>query len=253
MKRTQWLGLTALLSASLTVSAADSPNVIHLATLEWMPYTGKLVPSDGLSTAVIAEAAKQMGRTVKVDYFVWKDAVAAGESDPSFTGYYPVYYTEERAKSKCYLSASIGKSTTGIAYLKDAPIQWKSVANLASWKIGVVEGYSNGEQFDAAVQSGAQPVELSPSDTVNLKKLISKKVPAIVVEKFTLRYMTRNTAARDKIVFDEKPLFQQDLYVCFKRTPAGKATQEAFDAALKKVDIPKFENAYFKTLDASDK
>lgn len=253
MKKSQWLGLTALLSVNLTASAADVPDVIRLATLEWMPYTGKLLPSDGVSTATISEVAKQMGRSIKVDYFVWKDAVATGESAPSFSGYYPVYYTEERAKSKCYLSASIGKSTTGIAYMKEAPVQWKSLADLASWKIGVVDGYSNGEQFDAAVRSGAQPVDPSSSDTVSIKKLISKKVPAIVIDKSTLRYMTRKTAVRDSIVFDERPLVQQDLHICFKRTPAGKAAQEAFDAALKKVDISKFENAYFKALEVGDK
>ncbi len=82
---------------------------------------------------------------------------------------------------------------------------------------------------------------------------MSKKVPAIVIDKSTLRYMTRKTVVRDSIVFDDKALAQQDLHVCFKRSPAGKAAQEAFDAALKKIDVSKFESAYFKALEAGDK
>lgn len=253
MKKPQWICLTALLAVSLAASASDVPSVVHLATLEWMPYSGAVLPNNGVSGGAISEVAKQMGSSVKADYFTWTETVKKGESDPLFSGYYPVYYTEERAKTGCYLSGPIGKSVTGIAYLKDTPVHWKKLADLAAWKLGIVDGYSNGEQFDAVVKSGAQPVDRSASDTVNIKKLMSKKVPAIVIDKFTLRYMTRNTAAKDQIVFDERPLVEQDLHVCFRRSPAGKAVQEAFNAALKKVDIPKFESAYFKALEASGK
>lgn len=252
MKKIQWFGLIASVLLSSTAVAADVPNVIRLATLEWIPFTGSTLPKDGLSTATVAEVLKQMGRSIKVDYHVWTEAVAVGGADPSYAGYYPAYYTEERAK-KCHMSTPIGRSTLGIAYLKDAPLRWKSLADLASWKIGIVDGYSNGEPFDAAVKNGTQPVDLSSTDTGNIRKLVTKKAPAIAIEKSVLRYMIRNTAARDSIVFDEKALAQQDLHVCFQRSPAGKAAQEAFDAALKKVDIAKLEASYFKELEASGK
>lgn len=253
MKTARLIGVMMLLSGVGTAVAADAPKVVRLATLEWMPFSGTTLPNDGVASATVAEVVKHMGRGVKFDYFDWKDAVATGGSDPGFSGYFPAYHTEERAQKLCHLSGPIGSSTSGIAYLKDKPVPWKTVGDLASMKIGVVEGYSNGEQFDAAVAKGAQPVDVSSTDTVSIKKLMSKKVPAIVIEKSVLQYMTRKSAARDSIVFDDKPLLQQNLHVCFQRTPVGKATQEAFDAALKKVDTAKFANAYFKALDAGGK
>ncbi len=252
MKLVHTCGVTLLLSAMLPALAADAPKTLHLASLEWLPFSGSALPNDGLSGAIVAEAAKQIGATVKVDYFTWKETVAKGEADAAFIGYFPVFSTEERTK-KCYFSAPIGKAVTGIGYHKDAPVQWKTQADLASLKIGVVDGYANGDAFDAAVKDGKQPVEVTSSDTNNIRKLVTKKLPAIVVDKQVLRYMTLKSQAKDSIVFHEKFFNERPMHVCFQRTPAGKAMQEAFDGGLKKVDLAKFEGAYMKQLEASAK
>jgi polar amino acid transport system substrate-binding protein len=241
------------LFVSMQLSAAEPAKTLQLASLEWMPFTGGLLPEDGISSAIIAEVEKRLGNSLKVHYFPWTEAVAKGETDPNFAGYFPVYYTAERAQSKCYLSQSIGKSEIGIGYLKDAPVQWKKQADLAQYKIGVVEGYANSPEFDAAVKQGTQPVELSSSDTASVRKLVGGKVRGIVVDKLVLRYLTMKSAARDSVMFSDHVLADNTLHVCFRRSPAGKAMQEAFDAELKKVDIGKLEAAYLKRLEATAK
>lgn len=251
MKIIHLCGLSVLLSGMLPAIGADVPKTMRLASLEWMPFAGGKLPNDGISGAVAAEVAKQIGSSVQVDYMIWKDAVATGESNPAFAGYFPVFYTAEREQKKCHLSASIGSSTTGIGYLKETPVQWSSPADLKSLKIGVVEGYANDPVFDDAIKQGAQQVDVSNSDTNNIKKLVTKKVPAIVIDKLVLRYMTMKSPMRDSVMFHEHVFSRQTLHVCFQRTPAGKAMQEAFDAGLKKIDLPKFETAYFKRLEAS--
>lgn len=243
--------LLSLLAAQLAV-AADA-GTLRMASLEWMPFVGAGLPQDGISGAIVSEVTRQMVRSLKVDYFSWQDAVKKGESDPAYSGYFPVFYTEERAQEKCHLSAPLGRSTTGLAYLKDAPFQWSALPDLAGMKIGVVEGYSNGKAFDAAIKQGKQAFELSPSDTISIRKLVTKKVPAIVVDKLVLRFLLLKSPARDSIVFHEHTLADQTLHVCFRRTPEGKGMQEAFDAALKKVDVAKFEREYFKRLEAQSK
>jgi polar amino acid transport system substrate-binding protein len=247
--------ITALvaITVSLHASAAEPAKTIQLASLEWMPFTGATLPGDGLSSTVIAEVEKRLGNSVKVRYFEWKEAVAKGESDPEYAGYFPVYYTAERAETKCYLSQPIGKSETGIGYLKDAPVQWKTTGDLAAFKIGVVDGYANSAEFDAAVKQGKQPVEVVGSDTNNVRKLVGKKIPGIVIDKLVLRYLTMHSAAKDSVMFSDHLLTENTLHVCFRRSPAGKALQEAFDAELKKVDRAKLEAAYLKRLEAGAK
>lgn len=252
MNRVRLLGAVLSIAATWPVVAAEGGQLIHMASLEWLPFSGGNLPNNGLSGDIITEVAKTMGHTLKVDYFTWTDTVAKGEGDAAFSGYFPVWITEERSK-KCYFSGPIGKTVTGIGYLKDAPVQWKTPADLAALKIGVVEGYPNGDAFDAAVKQGKQQVETTASDTNNIKKLVSKKVPAIVVDKVVLSYMTSKTQAKDMVVFADKTLVERTLHVCFQRTPAGKALQEAFDNGLKKVDIGKLESAYMKKVDGPAK
>lgn len=250
MKRIAALAATLI---SLQATAADPPKTLQLASLEWMPFSGATLPDDGLSGAVITEVEKRLGNKVKVQYFEWKDAIAKVEADASFAGYFPVYYTSERAETKCHLSQPIGKSETGIGYLKQSPVQWKTVGDLAAFKIGVVEGYANSPEFDAAVKQGKQSVESTSSDTNNVRKLVAKKVPGIVVDKQVLRFLTMNTQAKDSVMFGETLLTENTLHVCFRRSPAGKALQEAFDAELKKVDVSKLQAAYLKRLEAGAK
>lgn len=240
----------ALLLASplLAAHAQEAPKALHLASLEWPPFASAALPNNGSTGAVIDAVARQMGSTVKVDYFAWKDTVTKGSGDPAYIGYFPVFVTEERARS-CYFSGVIGKSSTGIGFLKEAPVNWKTVPDLASVKIGVVEAYANGDALDEAIRQGKQPVEVSTSDTNNVRKLVSKKLPAIVVDKAVLRFMTFNSAARDSVMFHDKVLLERNLHVCFQRTPAGKAALDAFDAALKKVDPGKVADAYLKALE----
>ena len=248
----KFVALTALF-VSCQAWAAEPAKTLQLASLEWMPFAGSALPEDGVSGAIIAAVEKRLGNSVKVQYFDWKDAVAKVENDPAFAAYFPAYYTAERAQSTCYLSQPIGKSETGIGYLKESPIQWKKLADLSSFKIGVVEGYANSAAFDAAVKQGSQPVEVSGSDTNNVRKLVTKKVPGIVVDKLVLRYLTMKTAAKDSVLFSDHLLTENTLHVCFRRSPAGKAMQEAFDAELKKVDLNKLEAAYLKRLEAGAK
>ena len=245
------IALTATV-ISLQASAAEPANTLQLASLEWMPFTGSTLPGNGLSSTVIAEVEKRLGNSIKVKYFDWKEAVAKGETAPEFAGYFPVYYTAERAE-KCYMSQPIGKSEVGIGYLKDAPVQWKKTSDLAAYKIGVVEGYANSAEFDAAVKQGKQPVEVVGSDTNNVRKLVTKKIPGIVVDKLVLRYLTMHTAVKDSVMLSEHLLTENTLHICFRRSPAGKAMQEAFDAEVKKVDVAKREAAYLNRLEAGGK
>ncbi len=246
--------LCCLLGAALPAAAA--PDTIRLASLEWLPYTGPGLALGGLSGAVAAAAAAQFNHEVKIEYFPWSRAMQVGLEDGQFSGYFPAYYTEERAR-QCYFSASMGNSTVGLAYLKATPLRWSSPADLRGLTIGVVAGYANGAAFDALVKQGTLRVDTSPADRFNLKKLLAGRVHAAVIDKSVLRYLMLADPVvhkgRAQIAFDERPLAQLSLHVCFQRTPAGLTLQRAFDGALQRLDIGKIENAYFQQLEKKEK
>jgi polar amino acid transport system substrate-binding protein len=245
--------ICAALAGQPGAARAETPRM-RLASLEWLPYVGPTLPEGGLSAAVASAAAARFGYGIKIDYFPWKRAMQVGGSDPDFAGYFPAYHTPERARD-CHFSAPMGQSTVGLAMLASAPLRWRNLDELSGSKLGVVLGYSNGEAFDQMVKSGKLTVDPSVNDIINLKKLLAGRVHAAVVDKAVLRYLLASDPAlskeRAKLVFDERPIANLSLHVCFQRTAQGLKLKQAYDAALQQIDITAIENAYFERLERS--
>jgi len=237
---------------ALPAAATDNARVMRLASLEWLPYVGADLAQEGWSTFVAATAARQFNYRTEIEYFPWTRAMQLGVKNARYAGYFPAYYTEERAR-QCHFSAPIGSSTIGIAYLKSTPLQWSALQDLDKFKLAVVAGFSNGQAFDAMVREGKLNVDASPNDMLNLRKLLARRVDAVVIDKLVLRYLllTEPSIAKDgaQIAFHEKPLAELPLHVCFQRSPAGLEMQQAFNAAMQAVSLRRLENDYFQRLE----
>lgn len=236
----------ALLPSQAQTQAQAPPRFMRLATLEWPPYTGLLLPQDGLSTRIASVLAKAAGYRLLSASFAWSETVEKGEKDPSYDGYFPVYYSSQRDKN-CHLSQPIGSSFLGLATLKSAPINWTQLSELTAHRLGVVEGYANGAEFDAAVKDKSQPVEAVASDALNLRKLLDGKIRGIVIDKNVLAYTLMRMGGAAQVQVSSRPIGLLPLHVCFKRNPAALAMRDAFDLALKSNDPAVLETEYFQT------
>lgn len=246
------LSLLLSLCATWSFAAAEAPKTMRLASLEWLPYVGVHLEQAGWSSYVADLAARQFGYRVAVEYFPWTRAMQLGTKDKGYAGYFPAYYTEERARN-CYFSAPIGSSTVGFVHLKGNPLHWSTMQDLTTLKIGVVAGFSNGPAFDAMVTEGRLQVDASPNDTLNLRKLLANRVDAVVIDKLVLRYLLATDVGlareSDRFAFHEKPLAELPLHICFQRTPAGRDMQVAFNAAMQSLPLRKLEGEYFGRLE----
>jgi polar amino acid transport system substrate-binding protein len=243
MSKKMGVGLLLAVLANCSLAQSDA-RLIRLATLEWPPFTGLLLPKEGVSTYIATTVAKAAGFRLLSASFAWTKTVENGEKNPDFEGYFPAYFSLER-EAACHLSQSIGSSVLGVATLKSTPIKWTKLADLEIHRIGVVDGYLNGEAFDAAIKDQRQPVEVAPSDAVNIAKLRAGKIRGIVVDKNVLDYTLYKLKDNGSVVFNPRPIARLSLHVCFKRTSAGQSMRDAFDGALKQTDIVKLEQAYF--------
>ncbi|HEY8605988.1 MAG TPA: transporter substrate-binding domain-containing protein [Noviherbaspirillum sp.] len=242
--------LLSLLCLVLPAAAlADGTKTMRLASLEWLPYAGSRLEREGWSSSVAQAAARQAGWSTQIDYFPWTRAMQLGLKDRRYAGYFPAYYTEERAR-ECHFSQPIGSSTIGLAYLAGAPLRWNAVSDLSSRRIGVVAGFSNGAAFDALAREGKLQLDASPNDMLNLRKLLAGRVDGVVIDKLVLRYLllTEPSVSGRDVVFHDRVLAELPLHVCFQRTAAGRAMQQAFDGALLTMPLRRMESAYFQRL-----
>ena len=217
--------------------------IIRLATLEWPPYNGLLLPQEGIATRVATLAARASGYRLLTSYDEWTKTVEKGMNSPGFDGFFPEYFTKEREQS-CHVSQSIGTSLLGVATLKRNAFNWNDMSDLSVYTLGVVDGYSNGETFDNLVKDKKQLVELAPSDAANTQKLLQGKVKGIVIDRNVLRYTLSRLKTKEVVVFNPKPIAELTLHVCFQKTAKGKKLKEEFDGGLKQINLKRAEAEY---------
>jgi len=240
-----WLALISGLMNASALAQTDAPKLIRLSSLEWPPYTGVLLPREGISTRVAVAAAKASGYRLLASHHEWTTTMQLGEKDPNFDGYFPEYFNADRDKA-CHLSGSLGTSVLGLATLKSQPLPWSNLKDLAAYKLAVVDGYSNGEAFDQLVAAKKQPVEAAASDAVNVQKLLAGKVRAIVIDKNVLTYTLNRIGGENRAIFNPRPIAELTLHICFKRTERGRQMRDEFDAGLKQVKVRELETEYMK-------
>lgn len=241
----------ALLLAAAASAIAQPVTPVRLAADEWPPFVSRALPGDGLSGSIANAVFERQNQQLTIDYFPWKRAMQQGLSDARYSGLMAVWRTAEREKI-CHFSAPIGSTQTVLAYLKETPLQAASLADLRDMRIGTVAGYANGEQFDDMLKRGELTVDEGVNDEINLKKLLIKRFPVIVIEKHVLRYLLLSRqfskAERERIAIIENVFKERPVHICFKRSSEGEARQKGFNSVIREIDVGKIERDYWKRI-----
>ncbi|MFC4161326.1 substrate-binding periplasmic protein [Chitinimonas lacunae] len=240
-----------LVSLLASAALAAEEREMLIATLEWPPYVGAALPQQGLSARIVSEAAKAAGYRVRYRYYPWNRAVYLGQHDPSHVGYFPAYYTEERAKT-CHFTASIGPSPVGFVERRDAPVAWTTLADLRAIPIGVVDGYANGQEFDQMVAQRQLMVDPGVSDQMNIQKVGNGRLRLAVIDTYVLDYLLATSAEAKplakRVQRNVRLLSELSLHICFKKNDAGRMLRDAVDQGLRQLDLARLTSEYFKQL-----
>jgi len=247
----RFLGI-GILAWGLSGSGSVAGEVVRVSTLDWPPYTGKDLPLGGATTDVVRAAFEKVGHEVEVEYRPWKRAIdMAKKGTDEVVAYFPGYHCHHR--EGFVASEPIGNGPLGFAEHIEAPMTWKSLDDIGEQqlKVGTVLGYANTDEFDTKVGTGYILAIPSNDDLTNLKKLLRKRIDAVVIDKLVLEYMKatetslRNNA--DKLQFNAKPLEDKTLYLCFRDDEKGHTLMRVFNEGLEQIDIEKIVDSYFAT------
>jgi polar amino acid transport system substrate-binding protein len=247
----QFLGI-GILAWSLSGSGSVAGEVVRVSTLDWPPYTGKDLPLGGATTDVVRAAFEKVGYEVEVDYRPWKRAIdMAAKGTDEVIAYFPGYHCNHR--EGFVASEPLGNGPLGFAEHAEAPLTWETLDDIGEQqlKVGTVLGYANTDEFDAKVGTGWILAVPSNDDLTNLKKLVRKRVDAVVIDKLVLEYMKATEASlkdnADKLQFNAKPLEDKTLFLCFRGDETGRTLKHIFNAGLEQIDAEKIVDSYFAT------
>ena len=207
-----------LLILCLGTTGFAANKTLSLATLEWKPYVGKKLMNYGFTSEIVTKAFKRVDYSVTVDFMPWARVlheVLKGKYDAAF----PAYYSDKRAKTYA-LSNSFAEGPLVFCKKKDVNISYKSLQDLKPYRIGVVRGYVNTPEFDAA---DYLKKDLANSDEINLRKLVKGRIDLVVIDKFTAHHILRTTIPEsvDTIEFVKPWLQAKPLYLAVSRKIKG--------------------------------
>ncbi len=249
MRALYTVAIATIISATLFVHSVSAQSVT-VNTLEWPPYTSEVLPKGGATTDIVGQAFKAAGMQADVAYLPWKRAISMAKDDAKVAAYFPGYHC--RHVEGFIASNPVGNGPLGFAQHVNAPVSWNSIDDIGEQKlkVGTVLGYTNTTEFDEKAGTGWVRSIPAPDDVTNLRKLLRQRIDIAVIDKLVLAYFLATeptlVGEADKLQFNERPLEEKTLYVCFNDDEAGHAMRDAFNAGLAKVDVEKSVADYFE-------
>ncbi|HHO76366.1 MAG TPA: transporter substrate-binding domain-containing protein [Deltaproteobacteria bacterium] len=219
------IGLTLFLSPN-----AMAQKTVTLATLDWQPYVGSDMLGYGFNAEIITEAYKRAGYTVKIEFLAWDDAVSKTQQG-EYDGLFPEYYSKDRAEDFIY--SDFFSNSLLVFFKKKGPtINYSSLKDLTPYKIGIVKGYINTEEFDSAAY--LNKVEFD-SDLEILNNLVKGSVDMIVIDKLVAQYLIHGNLpeAADTLESLDPPLIIHPLFIVYpKKLPGSDQKAKDFNMGL---------------------
>jgi len=228
-----------------------SDRVVVLTSLEWPPYCGKSMPDGGVAGSVVRAAFAQAGYRVEILYLPWQRAVDQARNVPGVVGYFPEYDAGPRDGDFHY-SDAIGSSPVGLVEVRDRPVKWDSLEDLAKYRVGTVKGYVNTETFDRMAAREAFEIDSSVSDVLNLRKVMAGRVDLAVADVNVFRYLAQTDTAlsreRHRLRVNPRLLGINSLHVCFRRGPEGERLLKDFNEGLRRLSVPAMQREYLERI-----
>jgi polar amino acid transport system substrate-binding protein len=226
MKLRHILSTLALAALSTFAFSADSLIVnVDEANSPFM-YNKGGKPA-GIYPAVIDAAFKHMNVPLTLQTKPWKRAIQ--EIDEGTAGVGGIYKNPEREKKYDY-SEQIFIEKLVIYSNKAKPIDYKDINDLKGKKVGVLRGWSYGDDFDNARKANALMAEEVASDDQNFQKLDQGRLDAVIaIAESGAPLMAKNKS----VIAATNPLSQSPTYLTFSKSANKAAILKQFDQAIK--------------------
>lgn len=215
--KTFWV-LLLLFVCFMRLQGAEDKKVV-LVTPSYEPFYGPALKNDGYISAISREVFLRLGYSLEIVYMPWVRAVKMVK-EGKYDGVLGAYYKSER-KAYFYYSLPLEAVEIVICCKKNLAVsRYDSLRELEKYKIGVVRGYVNEEEFDEADYLSKYE---SSSSEENLKVFMANRIDMIVDSRKLILFLLRKEYPRqtDQVVFLTPVLRKHYLHIIFSKKVAG--------------------------------
>ena len=179
----------------------------------------------GLFVEIVKEMIRRTGEDFEIVVYPAQRTVAgfhAGEIDAFFPALDVLIEKEKSATEAMYVKSDY-------AFTRKGEPEITSIAGLEGKKVGITAGYPYVKELTS--NPNITIVE-GPNDVANAQKLSMGRIDAFVVEEKTGLASLQEAGVENVGYPQGSPISQQNVYVAFQATEAGKAQAEKFSKAL---------------------
>lgn len=216
------------------------------ATFEVPPHACEKCPGQGAMVSAIREGLKTKGIELEVKFFPYIRAQKEAASG-KFVGYFPEW-PSDLPKEGFSASQTIYESPVVFVVPKNKPLTWKVIDDLKGKTIGVVNGYSYGDDFTKAQTGGVIKVDAANDEATNLRKVVGGRLDAAVMDANNARaIIVTDKLDKSKLEIQSQLVVQIPNIVGFSKAGAGADDKmKLFSAVVTKDSVAKAFEKYMK-------
>lgn len=221
---------------ALSPGMATTKPKVDLVAGELEPYIGSQLVNNGYVNQLITEAFSRAGYEVTINFYPWARAQFLARSGEA-AGIVPLH--KHAAKSDLLLSDSFPGGVVGLLKHKDNRNQYSVSPNSNIYKViqslnGDVVGTVRGGISLPALEDNVR-TENASTDLQNLDKLVRKRVPYILIDKYTAVDLMMGNRPHyvGLLEFMQPALAELDFYLALSpRRPNSRQLLAAFNQSL---------------------
>jgi len=216
-------GTAALIAiVALWISPAASTEIWTIASESFFPpynytFKGRRV---GVDTEIVEAMLKLINVTPVHQAQGWNEVVRALDGNKVDVAF-QFLGTGKRAQT----TFLIGPYRTGVSVLmvrRNSKIEYEKPADLVGKRIGIVEGYDYGPEFENT--AGIRKL-YSSNNMINFRRLLTGRVDAIVGDKHVLLFNAEYYGQSERIKVLPKPILSADRFVAVPKARPEKAAR----------------------------
>lgn len=195
-----------------SVKFADSP---------FPPYVlgnYALEAEGGIAVETAKELFSRMDMRAEITLHPWKRVLKLAKSGLS-DGILLLMKTPEREEFLVYtIPYIISREMFYFNTEAHHDFTWNTYNDIARYTIGLVQGYTYGEEFLKAVETYNLNVQYADNTETNIRKLAANRIDLIVEEEIvTETYLSKHPEIGNKITAAEKPVTKYQYHMAFTR------------------------------------
>jgi polar amino acid transport system substrate-binding protein len=212
------------------------PDVLVFADSPYPPYVvGEMgaAPSGGVTLDVLREIGRRMGIDIQVRLMPWKrvlENVRTGRVD----GVTTLMVTEDRKQFLVYTDMFTQSRELFFYNREQTPdFDWTDYADLNGLSIGLVSGYTYGQEFLEAARRLNMDIEYSPTDQTAYAKLARGRIDLVLDDERSGKLQIKNHPALSGVILaHQKPVTVYDYHMAFSRKSRARTLVDEVNRVL---------------------